>query len=196
VVGGLERNNGAVAPHKVLSMSELHICGMMTRLFGRCRGHLCLVTLALLTALPVDGGAYLPLVGPPPLRFEKAMSHAKTISWVPPVLTPPPIAVETNPIPVSINSSMPIENVVTPPPATPAITASAPPMPENLPAIPTVQPRPANDLLVVSPDMLVDYFRPNNHVKNAADVHVLAPVNFTPPPSVSMPSSQAIYNSQ
>jgi hypothetical protein len=177
-------------------MSEMHIYGMMTRLFECCRGHLCLVALALLTALPVDGGAYLPLVGPPPLRFEKAISHAKTISWVPPVLPPPPIVAETNPTPVSVTSSMPIENVVTLPPAAPAISVSAPPMPENLPAISTVQPRPANDLLVVSPDMLVDYFKPNNNVKNAAEVHVLAPVNFTPPPSVSIPSSQAIYNSQ
>jgi hypothetical protein len=50
-------------------------------------------------------------------------------------------------------------------------------------------------LLVVTPEMLVDYFKPNNNATNAANIHVLAPVNFTPPASASMPSSQAIYRS-
>ena len=171
---------------------------MIAGLYSHCRGYYCLVALALLTPLPMVGGSYLPLVGPPPLRFELARNHGEHISWNPPVKPLPPVAVETNPPPVT--SSSPNENIVAVPLATPVITAPSTIHTlvgtENLSTNSVIQTRSANDLLVVTPEMLVDYFKPNNNMTNAANVRVIAPVNFAPPASASIPSSQAIYKSQ
>ncbi len=174
-------------------MSEKHNCGMKTRLFQRCRACAILIALASLTELPASDAAYLPLIGPPPLRFEKATDGSKKIIWIPPALVQPAVAVETNP--PSVTSSMPVNNIVQPPPANGPASGPVSVSPENLSTKSTEQTKSANDLLVVTPEMLVDYFKPNNNATNAANVRVLAPVNFTPPASVSMPSSQAIYRS-
>jgi hypothetical protein len=175
-------------------MSEKHNCGMKTWLFKRCRACVILIALASLTELPARDAAYLPLIGPPPLRFEKATGGSKNISWIPPALTPPAVAVEIK-LP-SVTSTTPANNVVPPSPANGSANAPVPLPPENLSTNPAVQTRPANNLLVVTPEMLVDFFRPNNDGTNAANVRVLAPVIFTPPASASIPSSQAIYTSQ
>ena len=168
-----------------------HNCGMNTRLFKHCRVCIILVALAALTEPPARGAAYLPLVGPPPMRFEKASDGPRKISWTPPALIPPPVVVEPN-LP-SVTATIPANNVVSPHPVIePANTPVSLP-PENLSTNSAVQTRSANELLVVTPEMLVDYFKPNHNATNAANVRVLAPVNFTPPASASMPSSQAIY---
>lgn len=177
-------------------MSEMHNRGMYARRLSHCLGFYCLVAMVLLMTLPVQGGSYLPLVGPPPLRFEKAMNHAR-ISWIPPVMNSPPLATETNTI--RVTPSIPSENVVVAPPATPinTVTGIAPVLvePDKLSTNSIVQTRSANDLLVVTPEMLVDYFKPNNNMTNAGNVRVIAPVSFSPPASTSIPSSQAIYRS-
>ena len=167
---------------------------MKTMLFEHCRACVILVALVALMVPLARGTAYLALVGPPPLRFEKAAGSAKIISWTPAALTPPTVAVETNsPL---VTSTIPINNVVPPPPSTEPAIAPVPSPTENLSKNSTVQTRTANDLLVVTPEMLVDYFKSSNDATNAANIHVLAPVNFTPPASASIPSSQAIYTSQ
>ena len=172
-------------------MSEKHNCGMNTRLFEHCRACVILVALAALTELPTRGAAYLRVVGPPPMRFEKATDGSKKISWTPPALIPP--AVVAGPALPSVTSTIPVNNVVSSHPVVePARTPVILPT-ENLSTNSVVQARSANELLVVTPEMLVDYFKPNNNATNAANVRVLVPVNFTPPASASMPSSQAIY---
>ena len=198
VVDGLSRNEPARNRASGLRMSEKHNWGMNTRLFEHWRIWIVLLaSMALMGPLALGAG-YLPLVGPPPLRFEK-VAEPRIFSWAPAVLvpvasTPPPVAVETNFQPVT--STVPANNVISSP--APIEPASVPPRspPENLSTNSMVQSRPANDLLVVTPEMLVDYFKPNRDAAKVADVHVLAPVNFTPPASVSNPSSQAIYISQ
>ena len=164
---------------------------MNTRLFEHCRACVILVALAALTELPTRGAAYLRRVGPPPMRFEKATDGSRKISWTPPALIPPAAAIETN-LP-SVTSTTPVNNVVSPHPLIEPAKTPDPLPPENSSSNSAVQTRSANEMLVVTPEMLVDYFKPNNNATNAANVHVLVPVNFTPPASASMPSSQAIY---
>ena len=174
-------------------MSEKHNCGMKTGLFKRCRACAILIALASLTELPARDAAYLPLIGPPPLRFEKATDGSKKIMWIPPALVQPAVTIETNLPPVT--STMPINNIGPPPPAIGPANAPVSLSQENSSTKSTEQTKSANDLLEITPEMLVDYFKPNNYATNAANVRVLAPVNFTPPASASMPSSQAIYRS-
>jgi hypothetical protein len=147
------------------------------------------------------------------MRFEQATHGAKQILWTPSALTSPAVAAQTNhgygasvvcvaltsPAVAaqtnspSITSTIPVTNVVPSPPANEHASAPVPSPPENLSTNSAVQSQTAKNLLVVSPEMLVDYFKPNNSATNAANVHVLVPVNFTPPVSASIPSSQAIY---
>jgi hypothetical protein len=176
-----------------LLMSETYNCGMKTGLFEHRRVCIILVALAALTEPPVRGAAYLPLVGPPPMRFEKAMAVSKEVSWTPPALFPPAVAVDTNLL--SANSAIPVNNVVLPHPVIEPANTPVPLPPENSSTNSAVQTRSANELLMVTPEMLVDYFKPNNNATNAANVHVLVPVNFTPPASASISSSQASYRS-
>jgi hypothetical protein len=145
-----------------------------------------------LVCQPAIGGTYLPLIGPPSLRFEVAKIHEKTFSWIRPFGGK--AAVGTN-LPSEISpafnkiaeTSLPIDTKT---------NASIPSLPENLSTNLTAETRPANDLLVVTPEMLVDYFKPGGDATNQTNVRVLAPVGFTPPPSAASPSSQAIYQSQ
>jgi hypothetical protein len=166
---------------------------MITWLFKHCRACVILAAFAALMGPLARGAAYLSLVGPPPMRFEKAAVGAKTIFWTPPALASKTVAVET--YSSSITSSIPANNVVRTPPEIKPISVPIPLPPENLSTNSTDQTKSANDLLVVTPEMLVDYFKPNNNATNANDVRVLVPVNFTPPASASIPSSQAIYRS-
>jgi hypothetical protein len=157
----------------------------------RRRACLILVAFAALTEPPARSAAYLPLVGPPPMRFEKATDGSTKISWTPPALIPPAVVVE--PTPQNVTPTIPVNNVVSPHSVVEPAKTPVPLPTENLSTNSTVQAKSANELLLVTPEMLVDYFKPNHNATNAANVRVLAPVNFTPPASASMPSSQASY---
>ncbi len=168
---------------------------MNTWLFKHCRVCINLIALMVLMGPSAHGEAYLPLVGPPPMRFEATTSDATRFSWTPPALTPPTVDVETSLPPVT--PTIPVNNVVSQPPVIEAASVPASSPPENLPTKKSAIETPsANNLLIVTPEMLVDYFKPNNDATNAANVHVLVPVNFTPPVSVSTPSSHASYISR
>ena len=167
---------------------------MITWLFEHRRFRIILVALASLAGQPTRGGAYLPLVGPPPLRFEVAINRAKLVSWATPVLPPPVVAAETNLPSTTDTDSTASANV--PPPASAQARRPGSLPPENLSTNSAPQGQSANDLLVITPEMLVDYFKPGNDATNATRVRVLAPVDFTPPASASIPSSQAIYKNQ
>jgi len=142
----------------------------------------------------VNAGAYLPLIGTPPLRFEAVAAHARTFSWVPPVPVKPAASAKTNSPPEMSTVSKIIAAAI---PLTDAKTnAPIPSLPENLSTNSTVETHSANDMLVVTPEMLVDYFKPGTDATNQTNVRVLAPVGFMPPPAVASPSSEAIYRSQ
>jgi hypothetical protein len=141
-----------------------------------------------------QSGPYLPLIGPPALRFMAVVQYKDIYAWMPKPKPAPIVMVETNHPPVT--ASLPTNNavtnvtVVTPEPA--PVGAS----PENLSTNSSPQIQSANNMLVVTPEMLVDYFKPNTLNTNSSDVRVVAPLQFTPPAPASSPSSQAIYQSQ
>jgi hypothetical protein len=171
-------------------MSENHISRVISWHFKHCQ--LCVMLLPLVPHAHSE--AYLALVGPPPLRFEAVVKYGKDFSWMPAILSSQVIVSKTN-IP-SVTATNLITNAVIPPLAEPQGQASVPPPPENLSTNSPPQTQPANDLLVITPEMLVDYFKPNNTATNSNNVRVVAPVEFTPPATATMPSSQAIYQSQ
>jgi hypothetical protein len=166
---------------------------MITWRYQYCQVCLVLFTLALYEVSPVNGGAYLPTVGPTPLRFEKPMAPAKAFSWIP-VVKQPVNMVTTNPISLTYSNSTNNNSISTP--VVIKANSSYPSLPENYSANSAPPTQSASNLLVVSPEMLVDYFKSNSDATNQTNVHVLAPVSFTPPPSALIPSSQAIYISQ
>jgi hypothetical protein len=57
---------------------------------------------------------------------------------------------------------------------------------------------PASDLLLVTPQMLVEFFKPTPGVTSSAPVRVLVPadIQFQPPLARPAPASQAIYRTQ
>jgi hypothetical protein len=174
----------------VLAMSEIKIRPVIAWFFKHCPVYVMMVPLV---PMP-HSGAYLPLIGPPALRFEAVVQYKDIYAWMPKPKPAPIAMVETNSQPV--NSTMPTNNavttatVVTPEPT--SLVSSS----ENLSTNSSPPVQSANNLLVVTPEMLVDYFKPNNLNTNASDVRVVAPLQFTPPAPASSPSSQAIYQSQ
>jgi len=167
-------------------MSENDICGRLVRFCrhgSRCG---CLAALLYLTTLPARGGAYLPLIGPPTLRFATAAS-GKESSWT--RMPSRPVAESSPPPAIPVISAKPVTA------ASPG-SVPTPPPPDAPPANPAPQVGSANEMLVVSPDMLVDYFKQRNNVASQSITHVLTPVNFLPPPSTITYSSQATYKTQ
>ena len=162
--------------------------------FEFSRGYALVFVVVTFVGSSARGMAYLPLVGPPPLRFEKTAVGGKNFCWALPALALPVASTATNCS--SVTNSIPTNNVVFNTPVSQPAIEPISLVPENLSTNTASQTRPANDLLVVTPEMLVDYFKPGNVATNAANVHVLFPVNFTPPASASGASSQAIYKSQ
>lgn len=153
-------------------------------------------------AAPAARGAeaYLTQIGPPPLRFSLATAHFSFT--LPSALVERTAPTNAEEITMAKTNSVdkPAEtNVVavqqTPAPASTTTNSIAPVQPN-----PVGQPNPvnsasANDLLVVSPQMLTEFFKPGSDATNSANTPVVmpAPVGFTPPSAV--PSSQAIYRS-
>jgi hypothetical protein len=131
------------------------------------------------------GGAYLPCVGPPGLRFE-------TI----PVPSPSSAMIFTLSVPkdnfAAIRATEPH------PPATNSILTAASSVniansPENVSGGSNpIIPMPATDDSVVMPQMLLDYLRPTAHGA------VFVPINFgfIPPVPVIIQPSRAVYKSQ
>ncbi|HEX4266092.1 MAG TPA: hypothetical protein VH597_17280 [Verrucomicrobiae bacterium] len=141
-------------------------------------------------------GVYLKQIGPSPLRFS--MATAAFSFTLPAVLMGRPAVTNSAEIGLAKTTSA----------DTNAVTVPASPLPSDTTAntIPTI-PNPilpnnaattpsASDLLVVSPQMLTEFFKPGQNGTNTPSAVVVPPhVGFTPP-SVMPPSSQAIYKVQ
>lgn len=181
-------------PHQAWPLVGKSRSRMIKHFFRVCRPGIALAALLALICLSADGGAYLPLIGPARLRFEAASIPARVFSWASPIADKPAAAAETN-LPQEMSGSpTKIDGAITSVDAT--TNSPVPPLPENLSANSTAETHSANNLLVVTPEMLVDYFKPGNDSTNQTNVRVAAPVGFMPPPSAASPSSQAIYRSQ
>ena len=127
-------------------------------------------------ALNLAGSAYLPTVGPAPLRFRPAF---KTITnSVVPAL---PVVAKAAPPP-------PPEKVVkiAEPAPPPPVTVSPPKAVQNDGA---AEPHPSDS--VISAQMLLKYF---SRATNGASAGVIAPPDFTPPRAPEPPSSTADYS--
>jgi hypothetical protein len=137
--------------------------------------------------------AYLLQTGPSPLRFS-------LFAFVPASFDLPDSLVERQ---VPTNSAT-IAAPATTSAETNAVAANLPPLPAPTinPSVPTTAnpqnnsaPKPAaSDLLVVSPQMLTEFFKPvGNETNSPGSENVPVPVGFTPPSAP--PSSRATYNS-
>jgi hypothetical protein len=138
---------------------------------------------------------YLKQTGPSPLRFS--LGTAVPASFVlPAALVEPPKPTNTTDIAVSPVTSPQTNSIATAPTSTPTTNAQPSVSNTELPAKPTPGPS-ASELLVVSPQMLTEFFRPAAEGTNAASTVIVpvttpVPVGFTPP-SVK-PASRATYN--
>lgn len=155
------------------------------------------VTLMLLAAQENRGfSAYLKQIGPAPLRFSLAKAG-------PASFTLPTVLVElqkpTNTTEIAVSPAIPAETnaVATVPIAIPATNAPPPILSADTPAQPASTPA-ASEMLVVSPQMLTEFFKPATEGTNATSNVIVpvttpvVPVGFTPP--LVKPSSRATYN--
>lgn len=139
--------------------------------------------------------AYLSQTGPSPLRFS--LASAVPLSFVlPAALVEPQKPTNSTEIAVSQAISAPTNAApaVPPPISTPNVQPSV--SATETPTKPTPTPA-ASEMLVVSPQMLTEFFRPVAEGTNAASTVIVpvttpVPVGFTPP-SVK-PPSRATYN--
>lgn len=180
--------------------------------------HVRILSLVLAT-IPVpalrSSDFYLTHLGPPPLRFAAVPTNPNSFTW--PValnLAPTPVRTETNSttipsIPSSVSStntasSLPSAgtteiqtNTVSRPQVTETIAS---PAPSTLPAPLGSDGRPlaASNLLIVTPQMLADYFRANLDGSDRTSTNAIsgADVPFNPPTPKVVPSSEAIYRIQ
>ena len=179
---------------------------------GRLKGAICAIAALFFGMLPASAiVAYLPIVGPPPLRFELFTTNIFSYSQFKLDLAnrsqikPAPQASTNNPSTVS-------QAIISQPPS-PAIATSAPgtsgnseenvaggenrPTPrENF----NFPPSTASDLLTVTPQMIAQYLKPDPAATNALDrpgavVFVPADLPFTPPTPKGNSESQANYHS-
>ena len=139
--------------------------------------------------------AYLKQIGPSPLRFSLATAVPTSFVLPTALIEPqkptnatetavsPAISAQTNAVPV-VPTTAPATN------AQPsALGTETPPKPSPSPS--------ASEMLVVSPQMLTEFFKPVAETTNAANnvvtpVTAPLPVGFTPP--LVKPASRATYN--
>ena len=154
-------------------------------------------TLLLLLAQENRGfAAYLKQTGPAPLRFSTA--KAVPLSFVlPAALAEPQKPTNTVEIATSATTSAQTNAIAAAPVSTPATNSPTTVSNPESPAKPTSTPS-ASEMLVVSPQMLTEFFKPvMEGGTNAASTVIVPvttpiPVGFTPP-SVR-PPSRATYN--
>lgn len=146
------------------------------------------------TALASHSIPYLPASGPSPLRFEVAM--ARTFRFP----APKPVVTKTNAPAAPVETSTEVPSPVAPVEPVPAQveTAEVQPLPIGDPVEPLNQraSAPASDMLMVTPQMLVEYLKPTPGVTNS-NVSVLVPFTFKPPlEKTPTPSSRATYKTE
>jgi hypothetical protein len=137
---------------------------------------------------------YLKRSGPEPLRFSLATANIASFVALPASLVEKSAATNTIET-ASIQANTTNTATFTPPPSSSASspnTLSVVPgsfLPNVPPAVPA-----ASDMLVVSPQMLTEYFKPGPNGTNSATTLILpVAVGFTPPSA--KPYSRATYNS-
>lgn len=164
-------------------------------LMGRLHATVLSLLLACCASLatPKEQG-YLPACGPTVLRMAASPARytwppSNPAPGIPAVVPPNSDATGQNPpAPTSQNAVSAME----PPPVTLAAgaTVEGPPPPPPPPQIP------ASELLVVTPEMVADYFRSNIATQPMAPPMVPAYLPFVPPVQFPTHSSEAVYQLQ
>lgn len=154
------------------------------------------VGLLVATLCAATGQGYLPVVGPPAIRFEKLAPAPVE----PTVVLPPLTIIEPRPtVPLAdppatlpqlgpLAPSEPLNPGVDLTPLDPVASPAAPalvmdPLANNLPPV---------DTSVVAPQMFMRYFT-GQPGTNGSGVSIFAPVGFVPPLPVPPPSSSASF---
>ena len=165
-------------------------------------GGACLALSLVLVSSVQAGNAYLPVTGPTPLRIEVAMtrpvdfssygkvteSHAKTD-----VSSPAAEPAVDSKTPLNAMVSVTESNGSVPAVAVPGNSGEETPSESALPPIL----RPADNLLVITPQMLTEFFKPfPNGTNGGVSVYVPVQIGFTPPTEKNPPSSRATYKVQ
>jgi hypothetical protein len=152
--------------------------------------------LASATALAAHGsGAYLPITGPTPLRFETAMARTFALPPAKPAehLDPKPVSEPAQTLTNAAPETLTVSN------AEPGLgTAETFPLGESMSPVPTAANSPAGDAPLITPQILAEYFKPARGSTNATGVSVFVPtqVGFTPPMEKTPASSRATYKVQ
>jgi hypothetical protein len=130
---------------------------------------------------------YLPLVGPPPMRFQVVKSLAKpTVALAP--ATP---LISTNQSPTDVGPKLLGDNNSAKDPNTGSASASDPSSTKR--AAPSIFELPTPDLVGISPETLASYFRAISRGTNSPVIIGTFPLSFVPPLPAEK-SSQATYN--
>lgn len=154
-----------------------------------------IIAIIALYAAPETRGnsPYLKQGGPPPLRFSLAMANLASLA-LPASLSENPAPTNTTEVAVNksdttVTNTIPLSILGISPSASTLPVSTNPILPNTSPATPA-----ASDMLVVSPQMLTEYFKPGPDGTNSANTVILpVAVGFTPPSA--KPSSRATYNS-
>jgi len=158
------------------------------------------VSLTVTTAYQAHGdGAYLPGIGPAPLRFLPIVT-SPNLTVLPPLdmgdEEPQPETVETNLSTTNVAATVEAGTAV-PDDTNEVSTVTSSEQPgANPDAIGAFIPPSTGYSAVITPQMLTEYFRPMQGATNGVGVSVFVPteVGFTPPNA--QPSSQATYKSE
>jgi hypothetical protein len=169
-------------------------------------GRLLVLALAVTASSPrLSGEGYLAKTGPVPLRFRIEKPPGTALRLPPLPKDAAPVATITNEISqtnsvdsqISFNGSPVLPSASSDPSLFNGM--SMPPflVPQGeYPTNSASGPGSANDLLNITPQMFVEYFRPAPGLTNGAGVSVSVPVGFMPPPPPVSPGSKATYISQ
>ena len=170
----------------------------------------CARALVLALAVPasaytVGGEGYLAKSGPVPLRFQIRKAAANSFKLPPLPDDAPSAAATTNEIAQTAPTGTQVSSNGTPE----VVSASSDPNFFNAMGLPpffvpqgenptnaAAGPGSANNLLSITPQMFVEYFRPTPGLTNGAGMSVSVPVGFMPPPPPVSPGSKATYISQ
>lgn len=181
--------------------------------FGKIRkfaGVMPAIGLGLLVALPASGAiAYLPSIGPAPLRYEPATDPDALLAWKSLRLAQRPAADAGVPAPATPTLTNANNEAVWPAGSSPATNtshAAAVPVPDpgattNSDMIPDFMrlPDTSNDSSgPVTPQLLAGFFKPGPGGKNPDGTAVFVPmeIGFTPPSPKPAPESRATYKTQ
>lgn len=163
--------------------------------------------LLVVTAVPTARSDvfYLSRVGPPPLRFSSIPKPSKSFELITPQV------VVTNPAAATTSETeVPVTNAITTAPIpqlsnTQTNSPAATPAPETSIAGPLITPEtqiplstnllPAGNLLLVTPQVLADFFKANMDATYRAATNGAGggEIPFIPPIPRPMPSSEAVY---